>query len=296
MYAERICAAGLPVAFVAEKERAARLTSKGVVVNGSHIDVPVIGWDHAAPARIIVAVKHHHLPEVCDRIGSLTGPETVIISVMNGIESEQDLQAAIDAAPDAAGAIVLPAMAAGMDAVRSGVGVNYGNPGRIFFGAPPDRPGPRTDEAVGRMRTFFDQAGIICVIPEDINHALWNKFMLNVGINQWSAVLRAPYRVFHQEGAGRNLMRQAMHEVLAVAEQRGIALREEDLEGWFPVVETLSASGKTSMLQDVEAGRKTEVEMFAGRVVAMGRELSVATPVNQALLDAIHVIEQLGVA
>ena len=56
----------------------------------------------------------------------------------------------------------------------------------------------------------------------------------------------------------------------------------------------MCADGKTSMLQDVEAGRKTEVEMFAGRMVEMGREAGIPTPLNQALLDAIRAVEEEG--
>lgn len=291
MYAGQIRRAGLPVAFVAEGERAERLRRDTILLNGSALDVPVIGWDHPPAAHIIIAVKHHHLPEVCRYLGeaSLAGPDSVVLSVMNGIESEEKLQAALDRK---SGAVVLPAMAAGMDAVRTDGGVSYAALGRIFYGAPPDRPGPLAERALRRMKSFLEQAGIPGVIPEDITHAIWNKYMLNVGINQWSAVLRARYHVFHQEGPGRNLMRAAMREVLAVARARGVNLSESDLEGWFPVVESLGARGKTSMLQDVEARRKTEVEMLAGHLVEMGEELGVATPVNQCLLEAIRVIEE----
>ncbi len=311
MYAGQIQRAGLPVAFVAEGARASRLKQNGVALNGKRTHIPVIPWDVPPVQRIIVAVKHHHLPEVCRRITALADGDTVVLSVMNGIDSEAALQEALDAAASRAdsraangsaepadssgasprGAIVLPAMAAGMDAVRYDDEVSYKSLGRIVFGAA--ATGTRSSAAVEQMRAFLERAGIPGVIPEDITHAVWNKFMLNVGINQWSAVLRAPYGLFHREGPARDLMRAAMREVLAVAEKRGVPLTEEDLEAWIPVVETLSAPGKTSMLQDVEARRKTEVEMFAGRVVEMGRELGVATPMNETLLTAIRAIEEL---
>jgi 2-dehydropantoate 2-reductase len=290
MYAEQIHRSRLPVAFVADELRRSPLEEDGVRVNDTVVRVPVIGWDHPPVARIIVAVKHQHLPDVCSRIGRIADGDTLVISVMNGIESEGYLQKALD---EGAGGLVLPAMAAGMDAVRTDAGVSYTRTGTIYFGAPPDRAGPDAESSVNSLKDFFDQAGIACIVPADIVHALWNKFMLNVGINQWSAVLRAPYRVFHHEGPGRTLMRSAMEEVLLIAQARGIPLTGDDLEKWFTVVEQLSAPGKTSMLQDVEARRKTEVEMFAGRVVAMGSELGIATPVNQTLLDALIVVEEL---
>ena len=290
MYAAQIHRARLPVAFVADEVRRTRIERDGIRVNDAVVRVPVVGWDHPPAARIIVAVKHQHLPEVCSRIAHIANGDTLVISVMNGIDSEGDLQRALDSG---AGGLVLPAMAAGMDAVRTDAGVSYTRTGTIFFGAPPDRAGSDTERSVERLKAFFDQAGMACVVPADIVHAVWNKFMLNVGINQWSAVLRAPYRTFHYEGPGRTLMRSAMKEVLLIARARGIPLTDDDLEKWFSVVEQLSAPGKTSMLQDVEARRKTEVEMFAGRVVAMGSDLGIPTPVNRSLLDALKVVEEL---
>ena len=67
---------------------------------------------------------------------------------------------------------------------------------------------------------------------------------------------------------------------------------ERDLGDWNAVLKTLSPKGKTSMLQDIEAGRKTEVEVFAGKVVELGRKHRIPTPVNQTLLSIIHVLEQ----
>lgn len=291
MYAGQIKDAGLPVAFVAEGERAERLRREQLKLNGRALDIPLVGWDHPPVKHILVAVKHHHLPEVCRHLegSTLAGPDSVVLSVMNGIDSEEHLQEALD---KAGGAIVLPAMAAGMDALRRGNSVTYRALGRIVYGPPPGRPGPAADAAMRAMESLLRQAGIPAVIPEDIIHAIWNKYMLNIGINQWSAVLRARYHVFHQEGPGRTLMRAAMREVLAVARAKGINLTEQDMEGWFSVVESLAAQGKTSMLQDVEARRKTEVEMLAGRMVEMGRALEVPVPVNECLLQAIRVIEE----
>jgi 2-dehydropantoate 2-reductase len=71
----------------------------------------------------------------------------------------------------------------------------------------------------------------------------------------------------------------------------GIDLRPEEIEEWEQVMMTLSPTGKTSMLQDVEAGRKTEVEIFAGRVVALGEKYAVPTPVNATVQRIIRVIE-----
>lgn len=290
MYADAIARSGYPVYFAARGDRVRRLRENGVSVNGEHHHLPVIDVgadDFPAPDLVIVALKHHHLPDVCRWIRRLVSERTTVISVMNGIESEDSL---IEALGEDS---VLYAMAAGMDAVRIGSDVTYTVMGKVVFGRSvndPDNPDPR----VAVIQEFFDDVGITWQTPPDMVHALWNKFMLNVGINQFSVLLRAPYRMFHDDKRARDLMRLAMEEVLALAEAKGVALSRDDLERWFPVVKTLSPEGKTSMLQDIEAGRKTEVEMFAGRMVALGEELGVPTPVNRVLLLSIQALEAAG--
>ena len=121
---------------------------------------------------------------------------------------------------------------------------------------------------------------------------LWWKFMVNVGMNQASAVMRAPYGVFQTSAKAQAVIKTLMQEVIALAGAAGVNLVEEDVAEWVTVLESLSPQAKTSMLQDIEAGRKTEVEAFGGKVVALGQEYGIPTPVNSALLSIIQVLEQ----
>jgi 2-dehydropantoate 2-reductase len=115
--------------------------------------------------------------------------------------------------------------------------------------------------------------------------------MINVGINQASAVLRAPYSVFQTSQEARDLMESAMQEVIMLAEKERVPLSKEDINNWETVLFGLNPEGKTSMLQDVEAHRKTEVEMFAGKVIELGTRHNVSTPVNQKLFNMIKEID-----
>jgi 2-dehydropantoate 2-reductase len=89
-------------------------------------------------------------------------------------------------------------------------------------------------------------------------------------------------------------MEASMREVIALAQKLAIDLSDQDIEKWYVVLASLSPTGKTSMLQDVEAGRKTEVEMLAGKITELGRKHGVPTPVNEHLFDTIKKIEVLN--
>jgi 2-dehydropantoate 2-reductase len=120
---------------------------------------------------------------------------------------------------------------------------------------------------------------------------LWWKFMINVGLNQASAVLHAPYSVFQRSQEARELMESAMREVMTIAKAAKIHLSEQDIEDWYSFMSGLSPQGKTSMVQDIEAGRKTEAGMFAGKVIELGKTYGIPTPVNQTLFRIIKVME-----
>jgi 2-dehydropantoate 2-reductase len=272
------------VAFVAAGGRLERLRREGLVVNGKKYEIPVLDPDDPSPPAdlVLVAVKYHDLDDAIRDMKGRVGKETVIMSVMNGIDSEERIGAVYGMEH------VLYAVSVGIDALRIGNRVTYTNQGKIYFG---EATNPHISERVGKVQALFDKAGIVYETPADMLHVLWWKYMINVGINQASAVLRAPYGVFQTSKDARELMAAAMREVIALAEKLHIALSEQDMADFDPFLMRLSPQGKTSMLQDVEAGRKTEVEMLAGKVIDMGRREGVPTPVNQMLYDQIKKIE-----
>jgi 2-dehydropantoate 2-reductase len=274
------------VSFIASGKRYEKLKNDGVVVNGKCYAIAVARPAEATPADLlIVAVKHHHLDQAITEMKKAIGPETTILSVMNGIDSEERIGAVYGMDK------VVYGLTLGIDAVREGNSVNYTNQGRIFFG---EAQNPGMTDRVRRIKDLFDRAGIAHVIPSDMIRSLWFKYMVNVGANQASAVLRANYGTLRSSSEARNLMDEAMREVIAVARANNVDLQEKDIEEWYKVLDALNPAGKTSMFQDVEAGRKTEVEMFAGKVIELGKLHGIPTPVNQRLFDELKRIEALS--
>jgi len=273
------------VSLVAGGNRRESLRQKGLTVNNKHYQLNVISPEENVPPAdlLIVAVKHHHLEQTIKDMGCVIGEDTTIISVMNGIESEDRIGAVYGMEK------MLYAVAVGIDALRQEDRVVYTKQGKLFFG---EADNHSTSERVKKVQTLFDRAGIDYEIPEDMIRNLWWKFMINVGINQVSAVLRAPFSVFQKSDHARQLMELTMREVMDIGRVTGVSLYEEDITNWYSFMSQLSPRGRTSMLQDIDARRKTEVEMFAGKIIELGKKYTVPTPVNNVLFKAIKAIEE----
>jgi 2-dehydropantoate 2-reductase len=273
------------VALAASGERYQRLKAEGLVVNNKHYAIPVLSPDDASPTAdlIIVALKHHHLAKALSDLKNRVGDNTVFLSIMNGLDSEPTIGSVYGDDK------VVYATAVGIDAQRNGNVVNYSKGGTIFFG---EADNTILTERVKKIQALFDRAGIAYQSPPDMIRIMWWKFMINVGINQPSAVLSAPYGVFQTSKHAQQIMESAMREVMTVAEAAGVNLVEKDIQDWYTFMNTLDPEGKTSMLQDIEAGRATEVEIFAGKVIDLGKTYEIPTPVNEILFHAIKVLEQ----
>jgi 2-dehydropantoate 2-reductase len=283
-FAAQFLEAGCEVQVLCSRERKERYLAAGFTVNGRPRSFTfVTPGELAGPAELLlIAVKYHHLPEVLDLMAPAVGPDTVIVSLLNGIDSEEIIAARYGEAR------VLPALVAQIDAVKTGTGVTYTRAGKIFFGEEDGASSARAQ----RLAALLGAAGIDHELSADIRRRMWWKFMLNVGVNQTAALLRAPYGVFQTQESARELARTAMREVITLAAQLDIDLGEEDVDAGFTMMQSFAPEGKVSMLQDVEAGRKTEVEMFSLRVCRLGEELGVATPVNRVFYQAIRALEE----
>jgi 2-dehydropantoate 2-reductase len=270
--------------FIARGTRARHLQQDGVVVNGNTFHIPVANPEDNDKLAdfIIVSLKHHQLQEALPYLDSFIGENTIILSVMNGLDSEKIIGARYGMEK------ILYAIAVGIDALRNDNKVTYTKIGKIFFG---EAVNDTITRRVAAVQEALELAGIGYEIPVDMIRALWWKFMINVGTNQASAVTGQPYGAFQTNPQAQALMESLMVEVIALAKPAGVNLSRDDVEEWYPFLNTLSPQGKTSMLQDIEAQRKTEVDIFAGKVVDLGIQYGVPTPVNQTVLHIIQVIE-----
>jgi 2-dehydropantoate 2-reductase len=268
---------------VAGADRIARYEREGVYCNRERCRFRYATPEEAEKSDLILlAVKFGDLEGAIEAVRNRVGPSTVILSLLNGVVSEDIIGCALGVEK------VLPAVAQGMDAVKVGNRLTYAHMGMICFG---DRPEGGAADKVRAVSRFFDKTGVPYEVPEDMRRRMWGKFMLNVGVNQAVAVFECDYGGVQREGPARDAMIAAMREALALSNAEGAGLTEEDLGYWLKILGMLNPGGKPSLRQDLEAGRKTEVGLFAGTVLELGKKHGIDCPVNRMLYDRIRAME-----
>ena len=283
--AVRLMEAGKQVVISANGERKARYLKQGFVVNGRQYFLPVKDKYEADPADlVIIAVKNYSLEEAIEEMRPYVSVNTIILSLLNGIDAVPRLRREFgeDSVPYA--------MILGIDALREENRVQYLAKGRIFCGFEKEKV-EKNASTLAVLEEFFRTSDIAFVVPEDIVKEIWFKFMINVGLNQWSALIRAPYRLFQDSPHGQELLSKTMIEVISLSKRYGGNLEETDIDRAIAVLKTLAPQGKTSMLQDLEARRQTEVDAFAGAMKRLAKAADLDVPINAILYDAIRAIE-----
>lgn len=270
---------------LASGERAARLMGRGITANGVNHRFNVIPPEHKGdPADLIImAVKDTGLGQAIADIANQVGPHTVILCVMNGIGSEEQLAAAYGWEH------VLYSYMRVSIVMKDGVANFDPEFGKVHFG---EARNETLSERVLAVRDLFDRAGIRYEIDTDMIKGMWFKFMCNVGENLTCALLGIPFGAFRISDHANEIRRSAMWEVVRIANRLGIALGAEDIERQEEQIRRLPFANKPSTLQDLESGRRTEIELFAGKVVRLGEELGVETPLCRMFYHGIRVLEE----
>ena len=271
---------------VAKGERLKRLKDQGCVINSQRVFFPVISPEDKSFGEadlIIFAVKFSGLREAIGDVKNLVGPNTYLMSILNGITSDELIAEAYGSKS------IIYSKAMGIDSTRENGEVKLTTVGHIRFGRANNKILSPEVEAIAQMLKRCD---IPYQIPEDMIRAMWFKFMLNVGLNQITAITRATYQDYKDIKEIYNLGLDAMDEVIEISKAVHVDLSRSDISEIDKLLDTMKPEGKTSMLQDVEADRVTEVEIFSGAVMELGKKYGIKTPVNDMLYRIITAIDK----
>ena len=235
---------------------------------------------------ILFAVKTIDTETAARGIAPHLRPGAVVLSLQNGVENEEHIRAAL--APGAAGISVVPAVvyvAASMPAPGQ---LRHLARGDLVIGSGRQAPPPGWLE---RAAAMFEAVGVPCRVSQNIESDLWFKLVWNCAGNAISALGRASYGLCGREDPSSDLMAEAANEVIAVARAAGIGLPEMDPSGMGRKVAVSFGAATSSTSQDVERGRRTEIDSLNGVIVRRGAALGVPTPVNRTLWALVKLLD-----
>lgn len=267
---------------IAEGERAERLRA-GCRINDVTYHPEVWTPEEAYDTDLlIVSLKYAALPGAMESIRRITGEHTTVMSLMNGVESEEQIAAAVGASH------VLPALIK-VASCRDGEGYRFDPETTIgiIFG---EWEPPFESERVQAMEALFEGTGLHYRATQYIREEIWSKFRLNVCNNLPQAILGAGVGCYRDSVHMREISGGLRRELEAIAAAKGIDMsRAASSSGHGSAV---PPAARYSTLQDLDARRHTEIDMFSGVLIRMGRELGIPTPYNEFTYHMIKALEE----
>ncbi len=263
---------------------------EGLFIDGLHVQerLPIAASTDIASARdaglVLFSVKSQDTEDAGRQLAPHLRGDAVLVSLQNGVDNVDRLRAAAGLDPVAAVVYVAASMpAAGR--------VKHSGRGDLVIGDLPGRPGPARADAIAQVSSWFEAAGVPCTMSRDIAADLWTKLIMNAALNAVSAVANATYGEIVALPDSRQLVRGLVEECLAVAGAAGVSLPPADFVQMVWSFAERAGTVYSSTAQDLERGKRTEIDALNGYVARRGAELGVPAPINQALVALVKLRE-----
>ena len=277
--------AGEEVTFIARGAQLEAIQKNGLTVKSrlsGNFNLPVKAT--AAPGQmgpvdlVLFCVKAYDNPAAADLIRPLIGSETVVLSVQNGIDNEQQIgkvighQHLIGAVCYVSSTIEAP-----------GIVAQTAGPGKIVLGELKGGASQRTE----KIQRMLQNTGIAAELHSEIQIALWQKFVAICGINGITALTRLSLGEILACAETCQFLKGTMEEVETVARAGHAHLPEGCVDQSLAFVNSLGPSARGSMYYDLAAGRRLELEVLNGTVVRLGNAYGIPTPFNFSIYAAL---------
>lgn len=269
-------------------ERAELLSAQGIIIEDAGKERVVRVKVTAEPEAVresegvIFMVKAYSTRVAADRLRHHVAPGAWVMTMQNGMGNAEILTGIFGAERALAGTSAQGANLRGPGNIR------HAGRGDTFVGEPSGEATPRVRAAAAAL----SESGIPASITNDVTALLWKKLLVNVGINPVTALLRIRNGEILERPSARALMRAAVFEAETVSRVARIRL---DVPNAFELVEEVArrtGHNISSMRQDVEAGRRTEIDFICGAVVREGMRVEVPTPVNRTLMQLVKALTE----
>lgn len=241
---------------------------------------------------VLISVKGYQTEEMAGLAARISASKGLIISLQNGVANGEILLQKAGRERSAAGRVIFGAEICSPGEVKVTVCADSVVLGPVVEGTSED-----LREKIRAAAEIINKAGIPCRFGDDVNTLLWAKAMYNCALNPLGALLGVNYGSLAADGNTCTIMNEVINEVFAVASAKGIrftwpsaaCFQEEFYSRLIPT----TAAHRASMLQDIERGKRTEIDSLNGQIVRYGEELGVKTPVNRTLTALIRFREQV---
>ena len=282
----RLAAGGCDVTFVARGRHLDAIRDNGLRIDSCDIGDAIIDPANATADPkdvgvvdyVIVAVKLWDTEDVGRAILPMVGPDTTVLSLQNGVECDETLARVVGAEHLIGGVAFIASSIS-----EPGVIKHIGTMQRVVVGERAGGSSPRVEALHNAML----QAGITAEVSRDIERTIWEKFIFLVGLSATTTLLRTTLGPVREDSDSREFLLNVMRETVAVGRAKGIDLADDYAQNRLVFVDELPVDMTSSMHHDLEAGNRLEVAWLSGAVARFGRELGVATPVNQTVFTAL---------
>jgi 2-dehydropantoate 2-reductase len=283
-FGARLADAGADVAFVARGAHLEALRTKGLTVvsplGDLHLDRVNATKDPASvgPADVVFfTVKLYDTEAASELLGPLIGPDTVVVTLQNGVESVGMLAAAVGASHVAGGVAHVFAVVAEPGVIR------HTALDLIIVGELDGTKTPRLE----KLHALARQAGFECRLSEQIEMEIWLKFVRLSAFSGMTAVTRSPLGIIRDDPDLLAMLQAAVLEGMAVAHAKRIQFPPNAMADMFAHMASMPPQSKSSMLEDLERGRRLELPWLSGAVLRLGRELGVETPIHRFITTVL---------
>lgn len=282
-FGARLAATGADVHFLARGAHLEAMRAHGLRLESpkGNLDLPAVNATDdprtIGPVDVVLfTVKLYDVETAVASLPPLLGPDTVVIPFQNGVESVSLLSRAIGPAHTAGGTTYITAVISEPGVIKHTVMDS------LIFGEIDGRPSPRLERFLDTCRP----AGFHAKLSPDINVEIWTKFVRLSVFSGMTAVTRSSIGPIVQDPDLFAMLKDALVEARNVAIAKGIAVSQTvaDVDDAY---RRMSPDAKSSMLHDLERGRRLELNWLSGAVVRLGVEVDVSTPIHKFIVNAL---------
>jgi 2-dehydropantoate 2-reductase len=288
----RLAAAGHEVAFIARGAHLAAIREHGLKIESVRGDLHLKDVQATSdPASVgavdivLFAVKLWDTEIAAEAARPLLGPATRVITLQNGVDSVERVAPILGDDHVVGGTAYIATVVAAPGVIRHT---------SQFAGMRCGRIDGRDDSQLAAFADAAGAAGIDITVSSKINLDRWQKFVFLVGLSSVTAATRKPLGPVLADDETRSWLVDLMREVIAVGHAKGVTFAPGFLEEQIKFAHTTPYDFKASMLHDLEAGRRLELDWLAGKVTKLGRELGVPTPANEAVYKMLKLSRMGG--